>query len=194
LIIIFCILSVNQLSYSQINIQERVEIAPQQVSAGHAVANGNNNSGDSIVVSIVAHLHYTAGAILSIDPTPVYPAYPVAGQDNSEIFQLLGGNDDAYIGTYFGWANGGYYISGVHIAESQGPLLQGSGYSVGNYTAYDGSYETDLVVHVTAVTPTINTCVVVTPERSPIYYGDSVNLLIQGNYTLEIQRGQMIKK
>jgi hypothetical protein len=78
LIIIFCILSVNQLSYSQINIQERVEIAPQQISAGHAVANGNNSSVDSIVVSIVAHLHYTAGAVLSIDPTPVYPAYPVA--------------------------------------------------------------------------------------------------------------------
>ncbi|MGA3287589.1 MAG: hypothetical protein ABSD46_09195 [Bacteroidota bacterium] len=168
---------------AQVKIHEKVEIAPQTPtnSPGKQYYTDINTDigGDSIVVSIVATMNYVSGAVISIDPAPVYPAYAEGGMEEGELFFLQGGTSTAIVGVHYHWGDP-WNVTYLELVNG------GSGFTVGDYSAGCWTYGgCCIVVHVTAVSPTINTCVIVNPERSTILVGDTVNLFFQGDYSAD---------
>ncbi|MGA3286723.1 MAG: hypothetical protein ABSD46_04790 [Bacteroidota bacterium] len=168
---------------AQVKIHEKIDIAPQTPtnSPGKQYYTDINTDigGDSIVVSFIAKMEYVSGAVLSIDPAPVYPAYAGVGMEEGEFFFLQGGIQSAIVGAHYHWGDP-WNITYLELVDG------GSGFTVGDYSAGCWTYGgCCIVVHVTAVSPTINTCVIVKPERSTILVGDTVNLFFQGDYSAD---------
>jgi hypothetical protein len=180
--ILVTLLSFSTFLTAQVKIYEKIEIAPQTPTnlTGKEYYTDNNTAigGDSIVVSIVATMNYVSGKVLSIDPAPVYPANASMGMYQGEVLMLHGGIQAAFVGVHW-YPAPPWNVTYLDIVDG------GSGYpSAGDYPLQCFGY-CCLMVHVTKVSPIINTCVTVIPERPTILVGDTVNLFFQGDYSAD---------